>query len=66
MAASPETFVVDPEIFDLAISSVKKVITGEILNIYAWGSRVFNNHTTNSDWDFMVIVTGMPTQIELF
>ncbi len=29
-----------------------------ILNVYLFGSRLYKNHRNDSDWDFIVIVSG--------
>jgi hypothetical protein len=31
---------------------------GKLLNLYIWGSRFYMNHSTNSDYDLVAIVTG--------
>jgi len=47
-----------PNIIDKAKLLVAQHITGELLNLYAWGSRWYGIYTEASDWDFLAVVTG--------
>lgn len=53
---------VPDDLIEKVKNGIKKHLSpsGELLNLYVWGSRFYLNHTSNSDYDLVAIVTGTP------
>lgn len=47
------------------ITSALKINNSEILNVYPFGSRVYNTHNDNSDYDFVIVGSEFITENHL-